>query len=97
VPKTYRPRRPVGQGPSADLRDESGVDLPKTTSELLVMLRVSPALRTELVDAGLKVWRESGRGLVKFNWRGCEFQFEATNFRFLVQDSSGRGLVERWH
>jgi hypothetical protein len=71
-------------------------DLPMRTDALLDLLRANRSLRTALVDAGLEVWRERNRGRVRFTWRGRTFRFEATSFRFLVKDGSGRPLVERW-
>jgi hypothetical protein len=80
--EVYRRRRP-------------GPLLPRGYDGLRELLVARPELRTELVDAGLAVWR---RGRVRrFVWRGRKFRITATNFRDLVSDGQGRPLVQRWH
>jgi hypothetical protein len=71
--------------------------LPKRTDALLGLLRGNPALRAQLVDAGLTAWRHANRCGASFSWRGRRFRISATNFRYLVRDGSGRALVCRWH
>jgi hypothetical protein len=72
-------------------------DLPKTTARLLTLLSDNPPLRTALVDAGLKAWRESNRNRVRFGWRGRRFVISQTVFRYVVYDGCGRPLVCRYH
>ena len=79
--EVYRRRRPVPL-------------LPRDYGGLYKLLRATPSLRTELVDAGLAVWRR-GRGRW-FVWRGRKFHITATTFRFLVTDGRHRPLVQRW-
>jgi hypothetical protein len=71
--------------------------LPKRTDALLVMLRDDPALRTRLVDAGLRAWRQTGHRGASFSWRGRRFRVAGSNFRFTVRDARSRPLVCRWH
>jgi hypothetical protein len=88
TPSAQGARRPIAIRPPA---------LPKTTARLLTLLSDNPPLRTALVDAGLKAWRESNRNRVRFGWRGRRFVISQTVFRYVVYDGCGRPLVCRYH